>query len=60
MSIDDYLKNCVYRKNGQMVYWDDDDNSFVLLKIKDVEKTLISHKDLTASEIAELMKKTKH
>ncbi|GBU21069.1 hypothetical protein R80B4_00958 [Fibrobacteres bacterium R8-0-B4] len=54
MSISDFVKDCVSRKDGRMVCWDADDEGFVLLEIK---KMPISAKDLTEGEIIEIMKK---
>ena len=53
MGITDFVKNCVVRKDGQIVCWDGD--GFVLLEMN---KTPISQEELTDSEIVEIMRKS--
>lgn len=53
VGISDFVKNCVVRKDGQLVCWDDE-GGLVLLEIK---KTPISQKDLTDEEIVAVMRK---
>jgi hypothetical protein len=54
VGITDFVKNCVVRKDGQMVCWDAEAGGLVLLEMK---KTAISPKDLTEDEIIEIMQK---
>jgi len=54
MGINDFIKNCVSRKDGRMVCWDGDAESFVLVELN---KMPITPKDLTEAEIVALMKK---
>jgi len=54
MGITDFVKNCLIRRDGQMVCWDRDEGGFVVVELK---KTPIPQKDLTDSEIVEIMRK---
>jgi len=54
VSINDFLKSCVVRKDGSLLCWDYDDKQYIIV---DIKKSVVSITDITEDEIISLKKK---
>jgi hypothetical protein len=54
MGINDFVKSCITRPDGQLLCWDNDAKQYVAVEMK---RTVVSITDITEAEIISLKKK---